>query len=198
MSDLQPSTSSGLVTSLLCQAADGSAAAMDDLLPLIYGEMRALAGHMLAGERRDHTLQPTALVHEAYARLVQGAQPSYESRRHFFAIAARAMRQVLADHARKHRADKRGGDAVRVTLNENITPVVSADSLDLIALDEAMEELTKLNERHARIVEMRFLAGLSVDDVADTLGVSSRTVETDWRTARAWLRTRLGEPGTTR
>jgi RNA polymerase sigma factor (TIGR02999 family) len=183
------------VTLLLDQAAAGEQAAVEALLPLVYSELRALAARMMESERRGHTLQPTALVNEAYAKLVGGASaPAWENRRHFFAIAARAMRQVLADHARLRNAEKRGGKGHRITLDENLTPSGEVTEIDLGALHDALEELGRLNERHARIVELRFLAGLQIEDVALALGVSRRTVELDWRAARAWLKARLAGP----
>lgn len=180
---------------MLNRAADGDSTAAEVLLPLVYDDLRAAAGALFQGQNAGHTLQPTALVHEAYVRLISGRETTYECRRHFFAVAAMAMRQVLANHARDARRLKRGGGARRVSLTESeassaIDRSDDAD-FDLVDLDDALTELASLNERHARIVEMRFLAGLSTDDIAGQLGVSRRTVELDWRTARAWLRTRL-------
>lgn len=179
------------VSRLLCGVAAGESPAVDALMPLIYDELRALAGRVMKDEAQGHTLQPTALVHEAYAKLVRNVPEGIDGRRHFFAVAARAMRQVLTDHARLRHAAKRGGGAQKVTLDENATPMTDATTPDLGDLHTALEELERLNARHARVVELRYLAGLSVEEAALALGVSTRTVELDWRTARAWLRARL-------
>jgi RNA polymerase sigma factor (TIGR02999 family) len=162
----------------------GSAGA-DELMPLVYEELRALARRQL-GRREAATLQPTALVHEAYLRLVGSQGASWESRAHFFAVAALAMRQVLANHARDKAAGKRGGGREMVTLHEAITPSQGAD-IDLLALSQALERLEALDERQARIVTLRFLAGMSVAEVAHALAISTATVEREWRVAKAWL-----------
>lgn len=182
---------------MLNRAADGDSTAAEVLLPLVYDDLRGAAEALFRGQNAAHTLQPTALVHEAFVRLISGRETSYECRRHFFAVAAMAMRQVLANHARDARRLKRGGGAQRVSLAESeashASGAVADAEFDLVDIDDALTELASLNERHARVVEMRFLAGLPIQDVADQLGVSRRTVELDWRIARAWLRTRLGD-----
>lgn len=189
------------VTRLLEAACDGRASAADQLLPLVYDELRALAGSFFRGQRHDHTLQPTALVHEAYAKMVKpgaglSSQEQWTSRAHFFAVAAKAMRQVLANHARDRRAAKRGGQWKRVTLSGQATPTTRAD-IDLLTLDDALERLAALDPRQARIVELRFFAEMTVEEIAHVMDVSVSTVEREWRMARAWLSARLsdGEDG---
>jgi len=180
------------VTSVLTELSRGDSQAADRLFPVVYGELRALAKRLFVGQPANQTLQPTALVHEVYLRLVDQTQAGWLDRAHFMNIAAKAMRQILTDHARRRRAAKRGGDWARIALDE-----VGADSrqaqIDLLALDEALTELARLDERQARVAELRFLAGLTVQEAAAVLGVSPRTVELDWRQARAWLRWRLAE-----
>ena len=169
---------------------DGSAA--DRLLPLVYAELRARARRYLRSGRSGDTLQPTALVHEAYLRLVGHAPEHWHGRTHFFAVAAIAMRQILIDHARHHGRVKRGGELQRVTLGEAVAPAGLPD-VDLLALGQALERLAALNERQARIVELRFFAGLTVEEVAEALGLSKRSVEVDWAFAKAWLRVELSK-----
>jgi RNA polymerase sigma factor (TIGR02999 family) len=155
----------------------------------LYAELRALAASFLGRERAGHTLQPTALVHEAWIRLSSEDDERWSDRAHVFAVSARVMRRVLVDHARGKQAAKRGGDRERITLSPDITPMLEtdADEVDLLALDEALDRLAQLNERQARVVELRFFAGLTVEESAEALGVSVRTVAGDWRLARAWL-----------
>lgn len=179
------------VTRILARAARGEKSAAAKLLPLVYDNLRALAGSYFVNERGDHTLQPTAVVHEAYVKLVEGERADWKDRAHFFAVAASAMRQILADHARQKRAAKRGGGQHRVTLLGLETPANGESQIDLIALDEALAKLTDAYPEQARITEMRFLAGLSVGEAAHVLGVSESTVERKWRMARAWLRREL-------
>jgi RNA polymerase sigma factor (TIGR02999 family) len=164
----------------------------DRLLPLVYDELRALAGHYLAGERPGHTLQPTALVHEAFVRLAQQSRVDWQGRTHFLAVGAQAMRRILIDHARGRGRERRGGAARRVPL-EGLDPAAPVPAADLLALGEALERLAALDPRQARVVELRCLGGLSMDEVAAELGVSKRTVEGDWKMARAWLRRALRE-----
>ncbi len=181
------------VTRLLADAADGSEHAVARLLPLVYRELRALAASQLRRERRNHTLQPTALAHEAYLRLVDQEIP-WQNRSHFFAIAAQAMRRVLIDYARAQHAVKRGAGAARVTLDEAVA-LVEAQSIDLIALDEALSRLAARDPREAKIVELRFFGGLEVEETAELLHLSPATVKREWVTARAWLKLELTRQG---
>jgi len=178
------------VTRVLREAADGSASAAARLMPLVYDELRALAQSYLQCERPDHTLQATALVHEAFLRLVDQKDAKWDGKAHFFAVAAQAIRRILVDYARGHGRIKRGGGRERVALDESIAWPEARD-LDLVALDEALRELERLDERQARIVELRFFGGMALDEIAAVLGVSARTVDGDWSMARLWLRRRL-------
>lgn len=162
----------------------------DRLFAIVYDELRALAGSCFRQQRLDHTLQPTALVNEAFLKLVDQTRVQWQSRAHFLAVAARAMRQVLIDHARGKARVKRGGDVCRVTMNEAVTPITDTDP-ELIDLDEALHKLAAMDERQSRIVELRFFGGMTVDEVAHVVGVSKTTVESEWRMARAWLRREL-------
>lgn len=175
------------VTRILAELTAGDDAAADRLLPLLYDELRDIAARAFRNERANHTLQPTVLVHEAYLRLMQGAQVDWNDRVHFLSVMATAMRRLLIDHARRRQAERRGGDAVRVTLDD----IVAAEhpGLDLIALEEALEQLTERDERLARIVELRFFGGLTIAETAQVLDVGTTTVEDGW--ARAWLSARL-------
>ena len=188
------STNSRL-TQTLQKAAGGSHEAVADLMPLVYGELRAIAGKQLQRERRNHTLQATALANEAYLRMVDQKDVDWKGRAHFLAVAAEVIRRILVDHARKKGAAKRGGGAAQVTLTLGDVLQAPGDQneVDLLALDEAMRELAALSDRQSRVVELRFFGGLSVEETAYTLGVSERTVKGDWRVAKAWLRKRLGE-----
>jgi RNA polymerase sigma factor (TIGR02999 family) len=182
------------LTRLLDAAAAGDPVAAAELLPLVYDELRRLAAARMGGEPPGHTLQPTALVHEAYLRLVGGGRPpDWTSRGHFFATAAEAMRRVLIDHARARRADKRGGDRQRVPLDAVVAWVEQAHRIDLLALDDALDRLKGMDPRQARVVELRFFGGCEVGEIADHLNVSLSTVEKDLRLARAWLLTQLKE-----
>jgi RNA polymerase sigma factor (TIGR02999 family) len=176
----------GAVTALLERARSGDAAAEAELVPLIYGDLRRAAERLLRGEQRGHTLQPTDLVHEGYLKLVGAGMSDARSRRHFIALAARAMRQVLVDHARRRGANKRGAGQVEVRVT-NADAGIDVDLAELIALDDALERLGKRNPRLSRVVELRFYAGLSEEEIAGVLGVTTRTVQRDWATARAWL-----------
>lgn len=186
-------TPQGDVTEILERARQGESSAVATLLPLVYGELRALGASFLQRQGPEHTLQPTALVHEAYLKLVGPATIEWESRAHFFAVAAKAMRQILTDHARRKKAAKRGGneERQRVTLSGLDTPL-PVEEIDLLALEDALAKLGEIDPRQCQIVEMRFLAGLKVSEVAEVLGVSTPTVEREWRMARAWLRRELG------
>jgi len=189
--NLMETRSTEEITLILHKAVRGDTTAVNDLMPLVYSELRALAGSYFRSQRPEHTLQPTALVHESFVKLVGASHISWESRAHFFEIAAKAMREILADHARRKKAAKRGGGQKRITLFGLITPLKDAAEIDLVALDEALAKLNSLSERQARIVEMRFLAGLSEKDVAHVLGVNTRTVQRDWRAAKAFLKAEL-------
>lgn len=185
-----PDTPDRETTTRLLVATRDDADALDRLLPLVYDELCRLAGSYLRRERADHTLQPTALAHEAWMRMVDATRVVWRDRAQFLAIAARTMRQILVDHARAHRAQKRGGDAVRVTLSDAQADFGRPD-LDVLAVDEALDALAALDERKARVVELRFFGGLTEEEAAHALGVSQTTVENDWRFARAWLHRRL-------
>lgn len=174
------------VTQLLASASAGDRQALDQLLPLVYDELRALAGGMMLHERPDHTLQPTALVHEAYRKLVDQTRAQWQDRAHFFAVAAQVIRRILVDHARGHDRVKRGGGRSKLALDEGLVAAYE-NLVDLVALDEALEKLAVSQPQQARIVEMRFFSGLTIDETAAVLRISTATVERDWRYARAWL-----------
>lgn len=174
------------VTQLLADWSGGSQEALDQLMPLVYDELRRLANHYLAQERPDHTLQPTALVHEAYLRLVETRNRNFRSRAYFFGIASQLMRRVLVDHARKHRAAVRGGGMKKLSLDEAIA-LPNEPDLDLLALDDALNTLAAIDPRQSRIVELRFFGGLSVEETAEVLGVSAATIKRDWSWAKTWL-----------
>ena len=181
------------VTSLLRDWRGGSQEALDLLLPLVYSELRHVAAARLRQEPAGHTLQATALVHEAYVRLVDLDQLTLTDRTHFFAMAARLMRQILVDHARRKRSDKRGGGATLLTL-DGVAAAASPPAVDVLDLDTALEELTTVDERLARVVELKFFVGLTLAETADALHVSHATVERDWAMAKAWLQRRLLGP----
>ena len=166
--------------------AGGDPKAVSELLPLVYEKLRALAAAYMRAERRDHSLQPTALVHEAYLRLIDGERVSWQGRAHFFAVAATQMRRILAEHARARKAGKRGGNARKVTLDDTMA-VTTAGVVDMLALDEALDRLARESPRQVRVVELRFFGGLSVEETAQLLEISMSTVKGDWRVARAWL-----------
>ena len=183
----------GEATALLGRIARGDAAAADELLPLVYDQLRAIAGSYFRGQRPEHTLQPTALVHEAYLKLINAANQNWNSRAHFCAVAATAMRQILKNHAAARRAAKRGGPgAQRLPLDQVTTPS-GRSIIDVIALDEVLTRLATLNARQARVIELWFFAGFTMEEIAELVGVSTRTVERDWRQARAWLSVELAE-----
>jgi len=173
------------VTGLLERLTAGEAGAQHALMPLVYGELRTIAARLLRAERTGHTLQPTALVHEAYLRLVDQRRADYRSRRHFLAIAAMAMRRILVNHAKARAAAKRGGKARRVPLT--IQTPAGQRGPDVIALDEALDRLERRHARKAAVVEQRFFAGLDLSQIAENLGVSLATVKRDWEYARTWL-----------
>jgi RNA polymerase sigma factor (TIGR02999 family) len=181
-----PGSSSSQVTELLVRWRGGDREALDSLLPIVYDELRRIARHYLQGERPSHTLQSTALVNEAYVRMVAQDFPQWQNRAHFFAVAAQLMRQILVDHARSHRASKRGGNVFKVALDEAEEQPLATD-LDIVALDDALKNLAEMDPQQSKVVELKFFAGLSIEDTAEVLGVSSSTVKRDWITARAWL-----------
>jgi RNA polymerase sigma-70 factor (ECF subfamily) len=187
--------SSESVTELLERCRTGDRAALDQLLPVVYAELRHLAKSYLRRERGNHTLQSTALVHEAYLRLSQGVAAEWRNRTHFFGIAANLMRQVLVDHARARGAVKRGGGAHRVTLT-GIADERDTLAIDFTALDAALTTLAAMDPTQARIVELRFFAGLTIEETAELLALSPATIKREWATARAWLHRELEEPGT--
>jgi RNA polymerase sigma factor (TIGR02999 family) len=179
---------------LLLASIDGANAerVYGRLMPIIYDELRRLAAGFMERERADHTLQPTALVNEAFLRLVRQREASWESRGHFFALAATAMRRILVDHARARGRVRRGGDRKRTLLESDVT-AAAADDVDLLALDDAMSKLARLDPRKVRIVELRYFVGLDVEQTAAASGLSPATVKREWRTARAWLKKELGD-----
>jgi RNA polymerase sigma factor (TIGR02999 family) len=173
------------VSSLLGKWREGDEEALRELLPLVYDELRHLAHHYIQQQRRDHTLQSTALVHEAYLRLVKQGKGNFQNRAHFFAICAQLMRQILVEYARSQQAAKRNR-AQRVTFNDALN-LVKGRSLDLVALDDALNLLAKLDGQQSRVVELRFFGGLSIEETARVLEISPATVKRDWSTAKAWL-----------
>jgi RNA polymerase sigma factor (TIGR02999 family) len=184
----------GEVSVLLTAWAKGSEAARDELIPLIYDELRRLAGRHMAQERTDHTLQATALVNEVYVRLTDQRHLHWQNRAHFFALASRLMRRILVDHARAHQSVKRGGDARHVLLEEAM--VVSEETAaDLVALDDALSRLSAIDSRKCEVVELRYFGGLTLEEVAEVLKISPITVRRDWSTAKAWLYREIGAAG---
>jgi RNA polymerase sigma factor (TIGR02999 family) len=175
------------VTELLVRWNQGDVAARDALIPLVYDELRRVAQKNLAGQRSDLTLQATALVHEAYLRLVNHKFVNWQGRTHFFALAAKMMRQILVDHARMHNAAKRGGGAFTVLLDENSVESKGTINLDLIDLDTAMKRLASLDARQSQLVELRFFGGLSIEESASMVNISTATAKREWATARLWL-----------
>jgi RNA polymerase sigma factor (TIGR02999 family) len=178
------------VTRLLVLWTGGNQQAMEDLLPLVYDELRKLARRYLQRERPGHTLQSTALVHEAYLRMIDQHDVSWQGRAHFFGIAAQMMRRILVDHARGRDAAKRGAGACKLTLDEDLLAPAERD-INLVALDQALDTLSKLDSQHGRIVELRFFAGLSIEETAEVLKISPATVKRDWAMAKAFLSRQL-------
>lgn len=174
------------ITELLTRWSRGESAAREELVPLVYDELRRVARHYLGGERHRHTLESAALVHEVYLRLVDQSSVHWNDRVHFFAVAAQLMRRILVDEARKRRASKRGGTGVTVTLEEHMVPAKQRE-LDILALDDALSELSRMDSQQTRIVEIRFFGGLSIEETAQVLGISPATVKRDWAVARTWL-----------
>jgi len=189
-----PALPPGAITVLLRDAASGDPGALNELLPLVYRELRRQAAHCLRREGRHPTLQPTMLVHEAYLQLVRNPDIQWQDRAHFFAVAARMMRRVLVDHARARKASKRSASLVTVTTG--IAAGTDGNILDVLILDDALTRLAALDERQCRVVELRAFAGMSVEETASVLGVSARTIKADWQMARAWLtrELRAGRP----
>jgi RNA polymerase sigma factor (TIGR02999 family) len=184
------SSPSSRVTQLLEKFEPGDRHAGEQLFADVYTELRTLAARYLHRERKSHTLQPTALVHEVYLKLVGQTRVDWQGRAHFLAIAARAMRQILVDHARRHRAAKRGGNRHRIAFDDNLV-IESSRDVDLLALEDALTKLTKLDPRQAQMIELRFFGGLDIAEVAKVMGISKRSVEREWTMVRAWLRREL-------
>lgn len=176
----------GEVSQLLLSWRKGDRKALDALVPLLYQELRRLARFQLRKERSDHTLQSAALVHEAYLRLIGASPGEWQGRAHFLAIAAQLMREILVDYARRRAADKRGGGACMLSLDEAAITPRQAD-VDLVALDDALQELSRLDPRQSRVVELRFFAGLTLQEISEVLDIAPATVQRDWTAARAWL-----------
>ena len=182
-----PGPTASEITQLLQRARDDREGALRDLFPLLADDLRRIAGARMRGERPDHTLQPTALVHEAYARIAGQPGLQWRDRAQFLTVAAHAMRQILVDHARARNAKKRGGDRARVTLDEQLHEG-GGKTVDVLDLHEKLEALSALHERRAKVVELRFFGGLTHEETAEVLGIAAKTVEADWYFARAWLR----------
>lgn len=182
--------SSNDLTQLLLDLRDGNKEALDKLMPVVYDELRRLARGYLQNERREHSLQATALVNEAYLRLIGNRQMNWQSRAHFFGVAAQQMRHILVDHARTRKAAKRGGSACKVSLSQ-ARNAAAPPALDVVALDVALDELAQLDPQQSRLVELRFFGGLSIAETAEVLNLSPATVKRHWATARAWLYQRV-------
>jgi len=181
------------ITQLLKDWSEGNQAALDELMPLVYEELRRQASQYLRKERQGHTLQTTALIHEAYLRLAGQNEIEWQNRNHFFAIASTAMRRILVDHARTRHREKRGGNAEDIPLDDALMIGVSQKSVDLVALDEALVRLERLDPRQAKVVELRFFSGLTNEETANVLAVSNATVRNDWTMAKAWLHGQLAK-----
>ena len=175
------------VTRILHEWSDGDSDAPGRLMPFVYAELRRQARNYLSKERGSHTLQPTALVHEAYIKLIDHTRVTWQNKAHFMGVAANIMRRILVDHARRHLADKRGGEFEKVQLEENLIAISKEKTVELLALDEALERLAEIDSLKSRIVELRYFGGLSVEETAEVLGVSEITVKRHWRMAKAWL-----------
>lgn len=181
------------LTQLLIAWSDGNKDALDQLMPIVYDELRRLARRYLARERSNHTLQTSALIHEAYLRLVDYQNLAWQNRAHFFAVAAQIMRHILIDHARSYHYAKRGAGAQKVQLDESAI-VIEQRAAELLVLDDALSGLAKLDPRRSRIVELKFFGGLNIEEIAEVVGISPATVQREWRAARAWLRHTLRQP----
>ncbi len=179
------------ITRMLNEWSGGNREALEELMPLVYDELHRQAARFLSRERRDHTLQATALIHETYLKLVDQRDVNWESRTHFFAIAASLMRRILVDYARKKNREKRGGDIIKLTLEDAAQVAGKEKSIDLMALDEALTRLEQNDEQQARIVELRYFSGLTLEETAAALKISRTTVAADWNMAKAWLHREL-------
>ncbi len=187
-----PDPASDNITHLLKEWSDGDERALDRLTPLVYDELQQQASRYLRRERRHHSLQTTALINEAYVRLIGAREVQWQNRAHFFAIAANLMRRILVDHARRRDAEKRGGSQIRLTFSDLVAVAPESD-VDLLAIDEALNRLAIMDPQQARIVELRFFSVLNVDETALALGISPKTVKRDWSVAKAWLRREIGD-----
>ncbi|MBA3633768.1 MAG: sigma-70 family RNA polymerase sigma factor [Acidobacteria bacterium] len=179
------------ITQMLHEWSDGNHVALEELMPLVYTELHKQAARFLRRERQDHTLQTTALIHETYIKLIDQREVNWENRAHFFAIAANLMRRILVDHARAKHREKRGGDYLKLPLEEAALVVSNEKTIDLIALDEALNRLAKVDAQQARVVELRYFGGLSLEETAAVLKISRTTVAEDWAMAKAWLHREL-------
>jgi|SRR5205807_7123162 len=184
-------SSSENVTQLLVKWGEGDSAALEKLMPLVYSELRRLARNYLRRERQNHTLQPTALVNEAYLKLIDQKNARWQNRAHFYGVAAQMMRRILVDHARQNKAAKRGGSERQRLSITSAGEAGEKPDLDLLALHEALEELKTFDPQQERVVELKFFGGLSIEETAEVMGVGHATVERDWKMARAWLRRKL-------
>lgn len=184
------------ITQLLQRWRDGNREALDALLPLVYEELRRLAHRHLRNERTEHTLQSSALVHEAYLRLLGQDFPHWEGRTHFFAIAAQLMRQILVDYARRHRASKRGSGVCMLTLGD-VDALPQRKDVDVVALNDALNSLAEIDPRQSHVVELRFFAGLSLEETSEVMGIGTATVQRDWTAARAWLHREISRRSST-
>ena len=187
-----PAENSKNITRMLKDwSSGGNREALDRLLPFVYDELHRQASRYLRRERSDHTLQTTALIHEAYLKLVDQREVEWKNRAHFFAVAAQAMRRILVDYARTRKREKRGGDDVKLQLDEAVNISGGEKSIDLVALDEALTRLAEFDERQARVVELRYFSGMTEEETAEVLGISAPTVRRDWNMAKAWLYSQL-------
>jgi len=178
------------VTQLLERWSQGDEEALGQLMPLVYDELHRLAGAYLRRERREHTLQPTALIHETFIKLVDQDHPNWKNRAQFFGVAAQLMRRILVDHARRHHASKRGGDRFNVSLR-NVGGFGNQPDADLLTLNDALDKLAKMDPQQSRLVELKFFGGLTIEEIAEVMEVSHATVEREWKTARLWLKSEL-------
>lgn len=187
-------SASGDVTRLLAAWSEGDREALDDLIPIVYSELHRMARRCFHGQPSQHTLQPTVLIHEAYLRLSHQGQKQFADRAHFFAVASLAMRQILVNHAQSRLTEKRGGGSVQVPIDD-LEVAAEQEAREVLALHDALKQLEALDARKCRVVELRYFGGLSVEETAETLGVSTMTITRDWQAARAWLARELGASG---